>query len=120
MADIEIVKRHSLPMAAARSLVQKAADDLAKEFDLESEWAGDTLNFSRSGVQGQMHVTASEIRLEVTLGFLMKMFKGRFVDTIERRFDTLLAAAHAKGRPTQRKAASGKTAAKPKSGTRKG
>src|SRR4029453_6544515 len=115
-----ITKRHSLPMAAARSLVQKAADGLAEEYDLESQWSGNTLNFSRSGAQGRMHVPASDIQLEVTLGFLMKMFKGRFVETIERRFDTLLTAAQqAKRKPSTRET-SKKSTAKSKSATRKG
>jgi hypothetical protein len=40
---------------------------------------------------GRMHVTDSEIRLYVTLGFLLKASKGAFVDHIERNFDRLLA-----------------------------
>jgi putative polyhydroxyalkanoate system protein len=95
MPDITMTKRHSLPMARARELVQQAADDLAAEFDLRSQWAGDTLHFRRTGVQGQMRVTESEIDLEVTLGFLLRAFKSRFVENIERIFDTLLAEAHA-------------------------
>ena len=95
MPDITMTKRHSLPMARARELVQQAADDLAAEFDLRSQWAGDTLHFRRTGVQGQMRVTESKIDLEVTLGFLLRAFKSRFVENIERIFDALLAEAHA-------------------------
>jgi hypothetical protein len=42
-----------------------------------------------------MSVTESEIDLEVTLGFLLKAFKAKFVEHIEHNFDTLLAKAHA-------------------------
>jgi putative polyhydroxyalkanoate system protein len=76
MADIEFVKPHSLTIAKARALVQKTADALAAEYGLSSEWHGNTLHFHRSGVDGQMHVTDSEVRLHVTLGFLLKAFKG--------------------------------------------
>jgi putative polyhydroxyalkanoate system protein len=95
MPDIRMIKYHSLPMAKARELVQKAADDLAAEYDLSSRWAGNTLHFRRSGVEGAMSVTESEIDLEVTLGFLLKAFKAKFVEHIEHNFDTLLAKAHA-------------------------
>jgi hypothetical protein len=38
-----------------------------------------------------MHVTDSDIRLEVSLGFLLKAFKRTFVEHIERHLDKLLA-----------------------------
>lgn len=91
MSDIELVKFHSLPIAKAKALAQKAADGLAADYDLASEWHGNTLRFHRSGVDGQMHVTDSEIRLDVTLGFLLKAFKGKLLEHIERHFDKLLA-----------------------------
>ncbi len=91
MSDIKLAKSHSLPITKAKALAQKAADDLAEKYDLTSEWHGDTLRFHRPGVDGQMHVTDSEIRLDVTLGFLLKAFKGRLLEHIERNFDTLLA-----------------------------
>jgi putative polyhydroxyalkanoate system protein len=97
MADIKMIKYHALPMARARQLVQKAADDLGDEYDLTSEWHGDTLRFHRSGVEGQMKVTAAEIHLDVTLGFLLRPFKAKFVEHIEHNFDRLLAHAAAKG-----------------------
>lgn len=99
MADIKLVRSHSLPIAKARSLVQKAADSLAAEYNLSSEWHGSTLRFHRSGVDGQMHVTASEIQLDVTLGFLLKAFKGKFLEHIERNFDKLLGKQGARAQP---------------------
>jgi putative polyhydroxyalkanoate system protein len=93
MADIKMIKYHALPLARAKELVQQAADDLGAEYDLTSEWHGDTLRFHRSGVEGQMKVSASEIDLAVTLGFLLKPFKARFVEAIEHNFDRLLAGA---------------------------
>ncbi len=105
MADIRMIKYHSLPMAQARALVQQAADDMAEEYDLTSQWAGNTLHFRRSGVQGEMRVTDSEIDLEVTLGFLLKAFKSKFVEHIEHNFERLLANAHAIHKPATAAAA---------------
>ncbi|HQR69502.1 MAG TPA: polyhydroxyalkanoic acid system family protein [Burkholderiaceae bacterium] len=98
MPDIRMIKYHTLPMAKARALVQKAADNLAAEYDLSSKWVGNTLHFRRSGVEGAMRVSESEIDLEVTLGFLLKAFKSKFVEHIEHNFDTLLDKAHAEHR----------------------
>lgn len=91
MSDIQLVKPHSLPIAKAKALVREAADGLAAEYDLSSEWSGNTLRFHRSGVDGQAVVTDSEIRLDVTLSFLMRPFKAKFVGQIERDFDRLFA-----------------------------
>src|ERR1019366_4411090 len=69
MSDIKLIKSHSLPIAKAKALVQKAADELAAEYDLGSEWEGNMLRFHRLDVDGQVYVTDSVIRLDVTLGF---------------------------------------------------
>lgn len=98
MADIRMIKYHALPIARAKELVQKAADNLGEEYNLTSEWHGDTLRFHRSGVEGQMKVTPSEIHLDVTLGFLLKPFKSKFVEHIEHNFDRLLAGAAKAGK----------------------
>jgi putative polyhydroxyalkanoate system protein len=93
MSDIKLVRKHSLPIAQAKRIAQKAADDLASEYDLDSEWDGDVLSFSRSGVDGEMIVTTSEIRLNVRLGFLLKAFKQKLQQHVEHRLDELLFAA---------------------------
>jgi len=97
MPDIHMVRRHGVSLARAKNLAQRAADDLAKEYDLVTRWVGNTLHFQRSGVQGAMHVDDERIDLEVTLGFLLKAFKSSFVRHIEREFDTLLAKDTSKG-----------------------
>ena len=99
MADIQLIKSHTLTIAKAKAIAQQAAEALAAEYGLSSEWHGNTLHFHRSGVDGQMHVTDSEIQLHVTLGFLLKAFKGTFIDHIESKFDRLLAEPEARTQP---------------------
>lgn len=93
MSDIKYTRKHSLSLAQAKKIAQKTADDLAEEYDLVSEWEGDTLHFHRAGVEGHMHVTDSHIDLNVRLGFLLKPFKARFEQHIERHLDELLDKA---------------------------
>jgi putative polyhydroxyalkanoate system protein len=92
MSDIKYVRSHKLSLKAAKAVAQKTADDLAEEYDLKSEWEGDTLHFRRSGVDGQMEVTPSQIKLNVHLGFLLRPFRAKFEEHIERHLDELLAA----------------------------
>lgn len=93
MSEIHYKRMHHLSVKDARKIAQKAADDLGKEYDLVSEWEGDTLHFHRSGVDGHMHVTAHYIDLNVKLGFLLRPFKSAFEHHIERNLDALLAGA---------------------------
>ena len=93
MSDIRYKREHHLSIKEAKKIAQKAADDLGKEYDLASEWEGDTLHFHRSGVDGHMHVTAHAIDLNVKLGFLLRPFRSAFEHHIERNLDVLLAAS---------------------------
>lgn len=112
MADIKMIKYHHLSVAGAKQLVQQVADDLSDEYDLQSRWHGDTLHFHRAGVEGEMRVTASEIDLQVTLGFLLKPLKAKFVQAIEHRFDRIAASVKAKAAMAADKAPARKSAAK--------
>jgi len=87
MPDIELVRSHAVPISEAKARVQKIAEELTPEYNLASEWRGNTLYFHRSGLHGETHVTASHIRLDATLGFLMKPLKNALVDRIERKFE---------------------------------
>lgn len=121
MSDIKLVRKHALTIPQAKKIAQQAADDLARAYDLESEWNGDTLNFSRSGVDGEMAVSANEIRIGVRLGFLLRAFKLKIQQHVEDRLDELLLAAGpgktvvAKADKVAAKAGAGasRTAAKP-------
>ncbi len=93
MSEIKFKRTHHLPLKDAKKIAQKAADDLGQEYDLVSEWEGDTLHFHRSGVDGHMHVTTSHIDLNVKLGFLLRPFRSAFEHHIERNLDTLLAGS---------------------------
>jgi putative polyhydroxyalkanoate system protein len=91
MADVEISREHGMTLAQAKKIAQKVADDMAAEYGLKSEWDGDTLHFSRSGVSGRVDVTDTHMDVAMTLGFLFKPFAGKFRDTMSANFDKLLA-----------------------------
>jgi putative polyhydroxyalkanoate system protein len=93
MSEIKYKREHHLSIREAKKIAQKAADDLGKEYDLQSEWEGDTLHFHRSGVDGHMHVTAHYIDLNVKLGFLLRPFRSAFEHHIERNLDSLLSTS---------------------------
>ncbi len=91
MADIEVQREHALGLKKAKAAAQKVADEMAESFDMESEWEGNTLNFSRSGVTGQLVVTKNSVEMTAKLGFLLSAFKPKIEAQIESNFDKYFA-----------------------------
>jgi putative polyhydroxyalkanoate system protein len=118
MAEIKVRRPHKLPLKEARRIAQKAADDLAEKYDLTSAWEGDRLHFRRSGVEGHMHVSETEISLTVRLGILLRPFRAAFESHIERNLDEQLEGAATAKLPAKAAKAPAK-AAKKSAATRK-
>ncbi len=87
MSEIDIRRKHGLETAKAKKKVQKVADHLAEKFDLSCDWSGDTLNFSRSGVDGHIKVNPKSIHVFANLGFFLSALKSPIEHEIERYLD---------------------------------
>jgi putative polyhydroxyalkanoate system protein len=107
MSEIRIRRTHSKSLDEARKAAEKMAKQLRKDFDLDYAWDGQVLRFERSGVDGELHVTTKEVRLEAKLGFLLAFLKPRIEAEVEDQLDKLLgipakAAAPARKKPARR------------------
>lgn len=74
MSDITIVQAHAMSADAARAALQKVADEMAADFDVASNWEGDTLVFKRTGLSGTVALTDGSAQLDMTLGIMLKSF----------------------------------------------
>ena len=108
MPDICIRRDHALGLARARKVAWKWAEDAETKFSMECTVLegedGDTVEFSRSGVNGTLEVRADSFELNAKLGFLLGAFSKTIETEIEANLDQLLGNA---------------TAAKPKAKPRK-
>ena len=106
MADIHIVRQHSLGLPAARKIAYRWAEQAEQGLQMRCTYEegkrADQVRFTRSGADGTLDVTASQFELRAKLGFLLGAFKGRIEAEITKNLDTMLAEA-----------ASAKSAAKP-------
>jgi putative polyhydroxyalkanoate system protein len=109
MSDIRIRRAHAKPVAEARKDAERMAKQLKKDFELDYGWDGDVLRFERIGVEGELHVTAKEIRLDARLGFLLAFLKPRIETEVETILDRLLAAPDKARAPAGRPPAGRKT-----------
>lgn len=95
MADIDLKRVHNLGMKAARGKADEMAEHLGRKFGLKGNWDGDVLRFERPGVTGSLAITAKDIHLLVSLGFLLKAMKGSIESAVQHELDALFAPAKA-------------------------
>ncbi len=96
MADIHIERDHQLGMGGARKLAWRWAEQAENDFDMSCTYEEgddcDEVQFSRSGVNGTLKVSADKFELDARLGFLLGAFKDRIESEIVKNLDELLAA----------------------------
>lgn len=96
MADIHIRRDHHLGLSGARKLAWKWAEQAEADFDMNCTYeegeTGDEVQFTRSGVNGTLKVSADHFELDARLGFLLGAFKDRIESEIVKNLDQLLAA----------------------------
>jgi putative polyhydroxyalkanoate system protein len=102
MADIDLKRIHNLGLAAARAQADRLADHLGRKFDLRGDWDGNVLRFERPGVSGSLALTDKDLRLLVSLGFLLKAMKGSIEKAVVHELDTLFAGTKSEGAGTRR------------------
>ncbi|MDT9000561.1 polyhydroxyalkanoic acid system family protein [Paucibacter sp. APW11] len=108
MADIHIQRNHTLGLKRAREIAWAWAEQVEDKFEMECTViegkSSDTVEFVRSGVKGELIVTADHFELSAKLGFLLGAFKSTIESEIQKELDQLLAAAPTKA-PTKKKPA---------------
>lgn len=87
MPSIDIRRKHPHSLKRAKAAVTETAAAMRKKFDIESTWSGNTLKFSRAGVDGRIRVSDDEIHVTAELGFLLGMLKPAIEREIERHLD---------------------------------
>lgn len=95
MPDIKIHRDHSLGLTQARKVAWQWAEQAEQKFDMactviEGE-TSDTVEFTRSGVNGRLIVAADHFDLDAKLGFLLGAFSKTIEHEIEKNLDGLLA-----------------------------
>lgn len=84
MSSIDIHHPHNKTPGQARKAVEDVARKLEERFEMTYEWQGDTLNFSRSGVDGKIALLPDALHVTANLGFLLSVMKGPIESEIRR------------------------------------
>lgn len=90
MATIDIKRTHALGKEKARAAAQQVAERLKDKIDATYHWDGDDLRFERTGAKGRIAVSATEVRIEIDLSFLLRPLKGKLEDKAKQYLDEYL------------------------------
>ncbi|MDE2407376.1 MAG: polyhydroxyalkanoic acid system family protein [Xanthomonadaceae bacterium] len=84
MSRIDIRHAHDLPTPQARKAIEEVAMKLQDRFQIDYGWEGDTLHFTRSGIDGHIALEGKSLHVHAKLGFLAAMFKEPIEAEIKR------------------------------------
>ena len=91
MADLHIVREHTLGMAAARQLAIVWAQEMETEFRMRCTYQEgslqDLVTFEGTGAKGTLEVNATCFDLNVKLGFMLGNFKDKIEAVIRKKLD---------------------------------
>jgi len=94
MPELTIEREHNLGMDGARLLAQRWREQAEQEWGMscacEAGETVDRMRFERSGVSGELAVTASRFDLQIKLGFLLGAYSTKIAQKINANLDELL------------------------------
>lgn len=94
MADLHILRQHTLGLSAARKIAAQWAAHAEKKFDMRCTYqegsTRDEMGFARPGVQGTLSITENAFEFNARLGVLLGAFKATIEREISEKLDDLL------------------------------
>lgn len=84
MSTIDIHAYHDLSHDEALTAADDLSRDLAEKFGIDYGWEDEVIHFQRPGVDGQILVADTELRIQANLGFMLMMLKSPIEQEIVR------------------------------------
>jgi len=84
VSTIDIHAYHTLSHEEALNAADELSIDLAEKFGIEYGWEDEVIHFERPGVNGQILVKETELRIQANLGLMLMMLKTPIEQEIRR------------------------------------
>jgi len=84
VSTIDIHAHHTLSHEEALQAADELSCDLSEKFGINYGWEDEVIHFERPGVNGQILVQDSELRIQANLGLMLMMLKGPIEQEIFR------------------------------------
>jgi putative polyhydroxyalkanoate system protein len=98
MSTIDIRRSHTLDKDEAKRRAEALAKGMEDKLGIRWSWEGDQIRFdapggAAKGATGTVSVDSKEVRVEVSLPFLLRAIKGTIEGKINQKLDELLGKA---------------------------
>jgi putative polyhydroxyalkanoate system protein len=95
MATIDIRRSHAHGLDDAKTKAEALAKEMEGSLGIRWKWEGNNITFdapsgAAKGATGKVSCTATEVRVEVDLPFLLRAIKGTIEGKINTKLDNLL------------------------------
>ena len=87
MATIRMHRKHALGVSKAKKAVDKVATHIRERFEIEAKWNRNTLEFSRTGVAGEISVETDSVSVYADISWLLLPIKSSIEQEIGRYLD---------------------------------
>jgi len=95
MATIQITRSHSKTIEELKTKVNEMSGSLDAKYAVKGRWQGDSMILEGTGmsrgVTGRIDVTATTVRVEIDLPFLLRPMKGQVEQSVTRKLDKVLS-----------------------------
>jgi putative polyhydroxyalkanoate system protein len=91
MSDIELNFAHHCGQAEAKRRIMAELQETASQFKLNLDWSGDVCRVS-GPAKGTLEVGEHDVKVDLSLGFAAKMFRGKIQAKLEEKFERVLQA----------------------------
>ncbi|MBI5538389.1 MAG: polyhydroxyalkanoic acid system family protein [Deltaproteobacteria bacterium] len=95
MATIDMRRKHTMNREQTREKAEELARGMQEKLGIRWQWEGDAIRFDTpggvaKGTTGQVTVTASEVRVEIDLPFLLRALKGMVEGKVKEKLDAIV------------------------------
>ena len=87
MADINIIRSHSLGLDEGRAAVERVAQNLEDELGVDYQWAENTLQFDGQGADGHIEVESDAVHVAINLSAFLQPMRSRVKSEAEDHLD---------------------------------
>ncbi|MEF8795142.1 MAG: polyhydroxyalkanoic acid system family protein [Salinivenus sp.] len=93
MADIELTRSHSKGLDGGRAAVERVAQQLESDLEVDYQWDDDTLRFDGAGADGTIEVEADAVQVAINLSAFLRPLQSRIKDEAAEYLDRYLDGA---------------------------
>jgi putative polyhydroxyalkanoate system protein len=90
MSDIEITREHQLSLEELRNRMREIEQKLLERFGIRITWSGDLGSIEGRGLQGNIELSASEVKVRLKLGMALSFVAGKIRDGMMNQLEKTL------------------------------